>query len=118
MLIGGSSLHQIDLRGIASKADFVAAVQDAAGGLALLRSILHSVSWGENNTKGLFSFHSVLWGEINTILFTMSYWEITTPMLCVLFTVSYWAKMTPRLRFLWEKNVLVATYSVHCTVAA
>ena len=33
MLIGGSSLHQIDLRGIASKADFVAAIQDAAGGL-------------------------------------------------------------------------------------
>lgn len=35
MLIGGSSLHQIDLRGIASKADFVAAIQDAAGGLAV-----------------------------------------------------------------------------------
>ncbi|KAL0040184.1 hypothetical protein WJX79_010529 [Trebouxia sp. C0005] len=30
MLIGGSSLQQIDLRGIANKADFVAAVQDAA----------------------------------------------------------------------------------------
>ncbi len=57
MLIGGSSLQQIDLRGIASKAAFVAAVKDAAGGLAFMRimRILHSVLLGENNTKTLFS---------------------------------------------------------------
>ena len=56
MLIGGSSLQQIDLRGIASKADFVAAVQNAAGGLAVLCSILHSVLLHRGNTKFLFCF--------------------------------------------------------------
>ena len=62
MLIGGSSLQQIDLRGIASKADFMAAVQNAAGGLAVLCSILHSVLLHRGNTKFLFCF-VFFWGK-------------------------------------------------------
>jgi len=93
MLIGGASLHQIDLRGIASKADFVAAVQDAAGGLAFVRIIFHinwalcllQLSYGEKTTPRL------------CLLFTVSYWETTTPRLWFLFTVSYWEETTPRL---------------------
>ena len=67
MLIGGSSLQQIDLRGIASKADFVAAVQNVAGGLAVLCSILHSVLMQGSNTKFLFSFGENLCLLQNTV---------------------------------------------------
>ncbi len=68
MLIGGSSLQQIDLRGIASKADFVAAVQDAAGGLAFVRIIFHT-NWA-------------------LCLLQLSYGNKTSPRLLYLVTVS------------------------------
>ncbi|DBA82929.1 TPA: hypothetical protein ACH3X1_006715 [Trebouxia sp. C0004] len=58
MLIGGSSLQQINLRGIASKADFVAAVQDAAV-LASPGDWLLGHGWAEANWGG--GLPSVTW---------------------------------------------------------